>query len=607
MATGEKEESDSRATRDEYAPSPALPGGISGGISGEHDVSGVAKAEGASPGLSARTTDTISLKQFVMLRMADTSFIITRDALVGAGGRMNSPNFILEGSFAQGMAIGFSADNIFRMNAGFQQNEAEQLEFWNVSVLPAPFQGPLRRFNPSLGEIANFSYELSTEARSVTVRVLDQAGLTVRTLVAQQRQNRGLHTVAWNGTNAAGNLVPDNRKYTFALNATNNDGAVTSYVPVTVNEVRIEVVTNIPVIRSVADQPEPFVPADGLLTISYETTAPAGTVNLDMTVEIFADSLAGPRVWWRDFNNQAVGNNSVDWDGTDDSGQAVPDGLYVYSVRHRAAVQDRANPRSGAITLRRLNTQTSVSADGLLTLRYAGQTAITITPVSPGDVGAAMYAIRTAEPGQTLQSLIYRLAPAGTSFTPPALMAFEYPAAIVGDIGNKLQIRRFNNTSGVWEPVAVQIVDSANTQIVAEITTLSLYALFAVEQPPAPPVLEAIVRLEPEALNVNPGILTAFVSLPAGYPASGITSATCDGALYERMMLSTAGGSAYGGSDDGTEMIIKFRRRDIEAALAEIGETIDVYFVIEGAWQSETGISYSFEGADSIMKIIGGN
>ncbi|MBI2442068.1 MAG: hypothetical protein HYV35_11950 [Lentisphaerae bacterium] len=109
--------------------------------------------------------------------------------------------------------------------------------------------------------------------------------------------------------------------------------------------------------------------------------------------------------------------------------------------------------------------------------------------------------------------------------------------------------------------------------------------------------LKAQVILKPEALNINPGILTAFVRLPDGYPASGITSATCDGALYERMML----------SDDASEMIIKFRRRDIEAALAEQGEALDIHFVVEGTWQDASGLSYRFEGADSISKIVGGN
>lgn len=107
-------------------------------------------------------------------------------------------------------------------------------------------------------------------------------------------------------------------------------------------------------------------------------------------------------------------------------------------------------------------------------------------------------------------------------------------------------------------------------------------------------VLQARVTLKPEALEVSPGILTAFVHLPEGYPVSGITSATCDGAPSERMML----------NDDKTEMIIKFRREAIEAALARVGESIDTNFVVRGVWQSAAATNL-FEGAASIKKIVG--
>lgn len=105
--------------------------------------------------------------------------------------------------------------------------------------------------------------------------------------------------------------------------------------------------------------------------------------------------------------------------------------------------------------------------------------------------------------------------------------------------------------------------------------------------------LEAQVSLKPEALNVTPGVLTAFVRLPEGYLVKGIISVTCDGAPSERMML----------NDDGTEMIIKFRRNNIETALAQVGERIDTNFVVRGIWQ-DAGRTNFFEGTASIKKIV---
>ncbi|MFC1453775.1 hypothetical protein ACFLQL_01195 [Verrucomicrobiota bacterium] len=109
-------------------------------------------------------------------------------------------------------------------------------------------------------------------------------------------------------------------------------------------------------------------------------------------------------------------------------------------------------------------------------------------------------------------------------------------------------------------------------------------------------ILEAQVTLKPEALKVSPGILTAHIRLPDGFPAGGITSATCDGAPSERMMP----------NKNGTEMIIKFRRKDIEAALAQTGESIDTNFVVRGIWQGSAGTSL-FQGTASITKIVGTN
>lgn len=106
--------------------------------------------------------------------------------------------------------------------------------------------------------------------------------------------------------------------------------------------------------------------------------------------------------------------------------------------------------------------------------------------------------------------------------------------------------------------------------------------------------LEAQVTLKPEALEVSPGILTAFVRLPKGYPVKNITSATCDGAPSERMMP----------NEDGTEMVIKFRRQDIEKALAQTGQVLDTQFVVRGTWKG-TAETRLFQGTASIKKIVG--
>lgn len=680
-----------------YGTNPAVPDPASGGDKDVQDTAtrptgpplNPAGSGTRPPAFQATRIKAITIPQLVMTWMSGANFIMSRDTLSGGGTRQTSPAFIMEDSLGQSSSIGFSYGSNITLHAGYQQAEAERLELWNVSVTPPPYQAQIRRFNPTLGETSIFSYVLSTPAKAVTVGVYDPNVLLIRTLVAQQPQNGGLHTVAWDGRDSANNFVP-NRKYTFSLSATSYEGAITNYQTVNPNEIRMDVADDIPVIKSVSDQPDPFFPDIVVTsTISYVTTAPAGVNNMNLLIEIRADSLSGSLV--RDWStNQPIGPNSVVWNGTDNNGTPLPDGLYTYAINHAAVPANRANRQTGAIMLLRTNTQAVTSADLQVEVRYSGPATVSITSASPVEVSDALFAIKTADPGQMLESMIYRIEAApSTNFVPPALMAFKYDQAISGDIEQKLQIRRYNAANRVWEIVPIQFIDYVNHQVLAEITSLSLYALlwgedttppviqiispeareyyqnaaidiiYEVEDPVVggvssgvteifvylngalypyasiPPaafmlganvltvvafdgagniglatvsftiILEAQVTLKPEALNVNPGILTAFVRLPEGYPVRNITSAACDGALYERMMLSTAGGSAYGGNDDATEMIIKFRRRDIEAALAQIGESIDIYFIVRGAWQDEAGNSYVFQGTDSITKIVG--
>lgn len=111
-------------------------------------------------------------------------------------------------------------------------------------------------------------------------------------------------------------------------------------------------------------------------------------------------------------------------------------------------------------------------------------------------------------------------------------------------------------------------------------------------------VLVARVTIKPEALKVTPGILTAFVEFPEGHNVAYIVDATCDGAAYESMML----------NEDGTVMIIKFRRDAIEEALSllEPPQSIDTAFKVRGTLQDEYG-SYIFEATDTIMKVLEGS
>ncbi|MDI6787051.1 MAG: hypothetical protein QME51_01610 [Planctomycetota bacterium] len=113
------------------------------------------------------------------------------------------------------------------------------------------------------------------------------------------------------------------------------------------------------------------------------------------------------------------------------------------------------------------------------------------------------------------------------------------------------------------------------------------------------------VVIKPEALNINPGILTAYLKLPQPFGIPLTLNTTLDGASLERWMVDYSGLPEE--RLDGPVVVIKFRRQDIANALAEKGETLDTEFILKGTFNDGSApldLPYQFEGRDSITKII---
>jgi len=94
------------------------------------------------------------------------------------------------------------------------------------------------------------------------------------------------------------------------------------------------------------------------------------------------------------------------------------------------------------------------------------------------------------------------------------------------------------------------------------------------------------LKITPEVLKVNPGILTVHINFPAPYEDAEILSGVCDYAQH----VDIAGHN------------IKFEREDIEEALAARGETLDIHFEVNGTF-SYNGHTYMFKGSDNITRI----
>jgi hypothetical protein len=119
----------------------------------------------------------------------------------------------------------------------------------------------------------------------------------------------------------------------------------------------------------------------------------------------------------------------------------------------------------------------------------------------------------------------------------------------------------------------------------------SEYVNFTVEysSPPAPPPQDITIRIKPETLNLaSKGVVTAFITLPAGYDIRDIKLDTveCENASAVRGMVSE--------EDTGT-YIAKFNRQDLEDL--EPGDAV----VFTVTWELNDGTQ--FEGNDTIRVI----
>lgn len=105
--------------------------------------------------------------------------------------------------------------------------------------------------------------------------------------------------------------------------------------------------------------------------------------------------------------------------------------------------------------------------------------------------------------------------------------------------------------------------------------------------------------LKPEALKVNPGVLTAYLKFSEPFGTPTTIEATLDGASQERWMIDPEGKPELG--LERPIVVMKFRRADIEKAL------LDTEFILKGKFDDGTapfGQLYDFEAKDSIMKIV---
>jgi len=234
----------------------------------------------------------------------------------------------LDNDTTNGAAIGFSGPSR-QSGSGFMP---QLFLIYTVPATPPPAISSVtavpQRFSPNasfgVDDFTTINYGLSQNA-NVTIKVLNSASSLVRSLISLSPRTAGTNGEIWDGRNDSGVLSP-NGTYTFTIDAVGGSGSA-------VQQSSTVVIDNgpPPSISGVQALPYSFSPAvsigtDDTATLNYTLSLPA-----DVTVRIFNSSGTLVRGLITSAPKLAGPNGDV-WDGANNSGSLMPNGIYTFTV-----------------------------------------------------------------------------------------------------------------------------------------------------------------------------------------------------------------------------------------------------------------------------------
>jgi flagellar hook assembly protein FlgD len=178
------------------------------------------------------------------------------------------------------------------------------------------------------------------------VKVYNAANVLVRTLVNNALRGsdpKGQYTETWDGKDDAGKVLPDGA-YTYTITATNVASAAAA---VTVRVPGSVVVDTTPPAVRLIDGSSPSAPLsfspNGVATVRYQLSESA-----QVAVQIFDASKGLVRTLSVRAN---AGDNSFVWDGKNDKGTLLTDGVYTFTVVAADDAGNRSAAQSGALRI----------------------------------------------------------------------------------------------------------------------------------------------------------------------------------------------------------------------------------------------------------------
>lgn len=271
--------------------------------------------------VSSDHTQTVSiLKGYDVVRTWTTT-----QEIKGAGtytwtwdGKDNNGNVVGDGAYTYQIEAASPTVSSFKSTyKGTANVEKEAPKITGITLTPSPLK--------ISGSSMTIAYTLSENAK-VTLKIVDAAGNSVRTVLNAVSKNAGYNSSAWDGKDSTGAYVPEGT-YSVVISAVDNFSKSSGDQAVTFKA------GYLPAISGAAVNPTTFDPNSGSAAISYNISKDAL-----VTVQILSGYNTVRTVV--DKQSQIAGSNSVAWNGRDDAGNIVGDGTYTVQITAVSAVVD---------------------------------------------------------------------------------------------------------------------------------------------------------------------------------------------------------------------------------------------------------------------------
>ena len=189
----------------------------------------------------------------------------------------------------------------------------------------------------SFDSSASVSYNLSEKSKiTITIR---NGNTIVKTLEDETIKNAGLNTIIWDGRDSTGSVV-QNGEYIYTITSTDFVNLATSITGKLIKDSGDISVSN------VSDTIDPFTPSEGnFTTINYSLSKDAYVNisiynNLGDLIRTLVEDLP-----------VSTGPNSSNWDGKNNNGAFINDGVYIYRINAIDTLGNSSIEVGGSITV----------------------------------------------------------------------------------------------------------------------------------------------------------------------------------------------------------------------------------------------------------------